>query len=308
MTREMNVEQAQAMDLDFFVATDHDLMPTSWPSAMYTLVLPGIEITSEFGHYNRLFGLTHPYQQTGYQMINDKETLIQSFEKEENETHLNSVNHPYLTVWKWLAEDLKLGKIDCLEIWNDPTYKDNIEATEMALKTWDRLLSDGYSITGIGGSDSHLYPDETYPESSLPSLLGDPTTYVLAENLSGEALKQGVKAGKVYVSRFGYELTLSVAGNEIGQRMSEWTEEVKAQCSVISPSNEECVIEWVVDGEIIEKHTGRTSRVKLSLVPEMYHYVRVNIRKENGELVAFTNPVYFGEKQPTLTYWKEVLE
>src|SRR5690625_7534503 len=71
-----------------------------------------------------------------------------------------SINHPFLTEWKWLLSETPLNKIDTMEIWNDPTYPYNVKATERALLAWNYLLNDGYNITGIGGSDSHFKPTE----------------------------------------------------------------------------------------------------------------------------------------------------
>src|SRR5690606_21668950 len=95
-----------------------------------------------------------------------------------------SINHPFLTVWKWKFTETLLEKIDTIEICNDPTYSDNEKATELALIAWNHLLNDGYQITGIGGSDSHLKPTETYEDSDIPSLIGDPGTFVYCDQLS----------------------------------------------------------------------------------------------------------------------------
>lgn len=309
LTREQNTEQAVKQGLDFFVATDHDLMPTSWPLSFNCLVLPGVEVTSEFGHYNRLFGLTHPFQDKGYRVLDEEIEFVSSFDKQTEEQHLNSVNHPFLTEWKWLAETLPLSKMDSLEIWNDPTYKDNIEATEMALKTWDRLLEDGHKITGIGGSDSHLLPVERYPQSSLPSVIGDPATYVWSEALNGRALKAGVATGKVFVSRFGYEIDLTVNGGTIGDHFSDWDADVSASCMVKAPSDSADIqIDWTLDGSVVTTTNQKEDNQVFTLDPSQYHYIRVTVRSSEGELLAFSNPVFFGEKEPELLTWKDVVE
>lgn len=309
MTREQNLEQAVKQGLDFFVATDHDLMPTSWPLSFNCLVLPGVEVTSDLGHYNRLFGLTHPFQDKGYQVLDEEVDLVSSFNKTDEEQHLNSVNHPFLTEWKWLAKSLPISAIDSLEIWNDPTYEANIEATERALKTWDRLLQDGHKITGIGGSDSHLMPVETYPNSSLPSLIGDPATYVFSEALNGKQLKSGVAEGKVFVSRFNYEIDLTVNGGTIGDHFADWKEEVSASCMIHSPSHSTDIqIEWTIDGSVVTTTRQKEDTQVFLLDSSQYHYVRVTVRSSKGELLAFSNPVFFGEKEPELLTWKDVVE
>lgn len=308
MTRELNMEQAAKQKLDFFVATDHDLMPTSWPLSFHCLVLPGVEITSHLGHYNRLFGLTHPFQEKGYEVLNNETALVESFAKKEKERHLNSINHPFLTEWKWLAETLPLKVTDSLEIWNDPTYEANAQATEQALNAWDLLLEDGYRITGIGGSDSHLLPVETYPNSNSPSVIGDPATYVWADELNGKTLKESVAAGRVYVSRFDYKVDLIINGGIIGDYFSKWHEKVEAICTVDAPNSEDSIIiEWIIDGKVYTTAQSQKDNQLFTLDPRVYHYVRVNIRKPDGTLLAFTNPVFFGEKDTQLKTWEDVL-
>lgn len=52
MTQRMNREQAAKQGLDFFTATDHNVLSTSWPNGD-VLVIPGVEITAGDGQIGR---------------------------------------------------------------------------------------------------------------------------------------------------------------------------------------------------------------------------------------------------------------
>lgn len=45
------MRKARMMDLDFYVPTEHNIIPTGWEDD-YMLILPGVEITTKIGHCN----------------------------------------------------------------------------------------------------------------------------------------------------------------------------------------------------------------------------------------------------------------
>ncbi|WP_445450367.1 CehA/McbA family metallohydrolase [Enterococcus faecalis] len=305
MSREENLIQAEKMGLDFFTATDHNIVPTSWPPSTEVLVIPGVEITSPHGHYNQIGVRSSPFQDKGFLLLQSTESLAESFEKKETQHHLNSINHPFLGEWKWLAGETNLNQVDAIEIWNDPTYHSNPDATEKALLAWDQVLSDGYKITGIGGSDSHLRPEDRYSEAELPSLIGDPSTYVFSEKLDIPSIISHVKAGNVWVSRFDCKIDFSVDGQIAGSRLP-YQDQVTAFAKVTGI--DACTIEWIINGEIKDIEKASESQRSFEFAEDSYYYIRITIRDLEGELIGFTNPVYFGEKQPSLTYWRELVE
>ena len=174
-----------------------------------------------------------------------------------------SINHPFLAPWAWELRETKLDQITSIELCNDPTYHDNPEATEHALSFWSFLLNDGYRITGIGGSDSHLLPEEKYPEAEKPSLMGDPGTYIFAENLTAEALKAGIRAGHAVISRDGF-IEFSVQGEDLlpGDLLVQASGvlEVKLERQDLS------IIQWIVDGEIVQVNEGMRQHLPIHLL------------------------------------------
>ncbi|MBS4219113.1 CehA/McbA family metallohydrolase [Bacillus sp. FJAT-49711] len=315
MTRSSNIESAQKQNLDFFVATEHNIVHTSWTEEGI-LVIPGVEVTSTKGHWNVLGVRQWPDIRTsmpdgGLQTEAGTKRLFQEM---KNTGALCSVNHPFLSPWAWLFNDIPLSMIDSIEIWNDPTFKDNLIATEHALNFWSNVWNEGYHITGIGGSDSHLLPHESYNDDGHPSLIGDPATHVLAQNLSASAILNAVKQGKVFVSR-GPFINLSVSvGKEtfkIGDVITAALEQndFSGTCTVtLENCDENTSIYWIENGEVVLKEQGINSNYTFNWKNTEYRWLRVDIKSEDGQLLAFTNPIYHGNKTPTVSTWGQLLQ
>lgn len=173
---EMNL-RAERQGLDYYAVTDHNYWHRSWPESS-ALVLPGMEITTESGHMN-LFGYG-PF--------------------------LLSLNHPYLSKWRWKIPELAFASLDCLEIDNNPTlaYEEGLEAAQanrMAVRLSDLLWADGYRICAVGGSDVHLKEEERYGESPYASRPGEPATWLYLNTRSAEEVQKALKSCHAYVTR-----------------------------------------------------------------------------------------------------------
>jgi hypothetical protein len=184
------VAAGRAQGLDFLAVTEHNTtshllhLPAHFDSGL--LLLPGIEITTERGHANA-WGIErwHDFRcETPAQMA-------QVLADVRSTGALISVNHPkeFGPPWTFGGEE----EFDCLEVWQAPWFVFN----DQSLGLWDRLLRAGHRITGVGGSDVHQTPlgsEERYP------VVGQPSTWVYAEELSVAALLAGIKAGHVFIS------------------------------------------------------------------------------------------------------------
>jgi hypothetical protein len=332
MTPEDGMAQAKKMGLDYFAVTDHNILPTKWLKDDM-LTIPGVEITSSKGHFNAL-GLKkwidwRPTCTDGGMETEEGMNRIISEVKEAGA--IVSINHPMLKPWEWQFETTPLSAIDVIEIWNDPTYKDNPRATEEALKLWDILWNDGHRIYGIGGSDSHLRPDESYEKNGPPSVIGDPATYVFADELSADSILGGVRSGNVYVSRGPVlDCTIFVNGqsSNFGGEMAEKELTFKPGSDLSAGachgglidfnyrihyenSAEEASLIWILNGTEAKRSKLKQSGTIIEHFQwkrEEQNWLRFEIRKTNGELLAFTNPVYLGQKQPTIHTWQELLK
>lgn len=317
MTPERGMEQAKKMGLDYFTATDHNILPTKWLKDDL-LVIPGIEITSTKGHFNAL-GLTtwvdwRPTCADGGMETDEGMTRILGEARKAGA--IVSLNHPMLKPWEWQYKNTPLSAFDVIEIWNDPTYKDNPKATEEALSLWSILWNDGHRIYGIGGSDSHLLPEDSYEKNGPPSVIGDPATYVFAEELSADSILLGVRKGNVYVSR-GPVLDCDVKVNDIGYKPGKDLKHTSDDKEIhftyeLTYENipEDSSLYWILNGTnhltCKLQQSGKISE-SFKWNKDETNWLRFEIRKQNGELLVFANPVYLGEKQPTIHTWGELL-
>ena len=69
-------------------------------------------------------------------------------ERRKKREWIISINHPFLTIWKWKYGEVGLDDITCLEIINDPTYTDARESNDQAIRYLDFLWEDGHRIWG----------------------------------------------------------------------------------------------------------------------------------------------------------------
>lgn len=292
LSPEENIEVAKKRELSFFSPTDHNFNQTKFPDTDL-LIIEGTEITSKFGHVNVFFTNKSIFEKYSVKGLNTEKWLLEVLKDLKGEIY--SINHPFMDTYEFLVGEYYLEDLKFMEIINDPTYMTSIAAMEKALKAWDILLKNGYKVYGIGGSDSHLYPHEKYENSEYPSLLGDPKTFIYAKNLSKDEIKKAMLAGKISVSREKLLELKKTSDSEISMNLEENTFHGK-----------KLHIELIVDGEIFKTYEDNL-KVNLDL-DENYHYVRANVRCEDGELYGFTNPHFYNldKSEKKIKTWKEL--
>jgi hypothetical protein len=303
MTRSQNIESAKKQHLDFFVATDHNVVTGSWPKGSAISTFAGSEVTTPFGHANVL-GLTdRPYTAASYVQLNMADGAV-AFLAQLGEHNLLSINHPFLGPWSW-SLPLPLRVLGAIEILNDPTYADNVRATDKALAFWSQLWSHGWRIAGIGGSDSHMLPTETYEGSTRPSLLGDPGTFVYVPALTRENVVAQVKKGATMVSRIGRPVFTSPDQADLlpGQQLAATVHHFAL--ALPTDLTTDYTTQWLLDGQIVKSEKGPASTYELD-VASGYHWLRADVRDEADVLVATLTPVYWGTKTPDVTTFTEV--
>jgi hypothetical protein len=208
-------EMAKAEGLDFIAITDHNTIAgfSDLSQDLDFLVIPGIEVTLDEGHFN-VFGMDGwcdwmdgvSMGQAGFTLSNKYRTVTEMLDHISAEGHLNSINHPHLYPWEWLNKETDLHNIHCLELWNDLYYPQNASANPKTvrmwnkwLNMWNKWLNAGHRITAIGGSDYHIPPR---PEENIfGERLGYPTSFVYADELSVKGILAGVRQQRAYVSR-----------------------------------------------------------------------------------------------------------
>jgi len=295
---------AQQRGLDFIAITEHNILTTAWVQTPL-LVMPGVEYTSTRGHWNAI-GLREsiPLAEDAGPILETQEGMNRLIGAARMQGALCSLNHPCLKPWDWTWEDTPLQLFHTIEIVNDPTFPGNREATEQAIRMLDGLWACGHKVWGIGGSDTHMLPTESYTEGGPPSIVGDPTTCVWALQLSAESILSAVRSGHSYVTR-GPELDPKIlTENDAVHRPGDSIRALRATDSVAiellyslqikhAPSSGRIL--WVENGNVVEttELSGEGVYMFRRTWPiSEYHWLRVEVRDAAGWLAAFVNPVY----------------
>ncbi|MEA9392071.1 CehA/McbA family metallohydrolase [Acerihabitans sp. TG2] len=324
-TLEAAVAIIKRQQLDFIFLTEHNICHPALPDCADTLVLPGIEITTDKGHFN-----VHGPQK-GLAMCDadcSSEALIHQGLAIANSTQqpgtmqnaVNgniSINHPMMKPWHWQYASMPLSHVHTMEICCDPTWSTSPAATESALNVLSTLWNNGQRIYAVGGSDSHLTPQERNPQATEPSIYGDPATFVFSHGLCGEGILTGLRQGHVYIERrCGLMVNINqghvLPGQDVGDR------EVNIHVAV-TDRTALYYAECVADGKVISCGQIMTEGIDFKTDMRHYAWVRIDIRRGDlphapgqvgGEFEAMVNPVFNGQRghfaQPKINTWGEL--
>jgi hypothetical protein len=218
---------AESRELDFIAITDHDnthayerrdegytgteTWASGWgrqdqiPGGDPLVWIPDYEANVSGGKHAQMHGATHTYPKAGPQQMAD---AIRA------DGGAFQINHPGDTGWHVYDGD-KDGDgnqdyneftykfpgfaPDALEIWNIGVwlYQPPFIATndhEFPVSMYDDLLDQGFHIAATGGSDNH------WRSTTAAQGVGQPTTWVCAEDRTAPAIIDGVLAGRTRIS------------------------------------------------------------------------------------------------------------
>lgn len=201
---EQLIEKCKKIGLDFAIITDHNYNTVE---RSYNddgiVIIQGQELTGYLGHINvwgKKVPVEPPYN------IDKKEDYIALVNKCKEAHSVISLNHPFCSNCPFRTQKDEFP-FDTVEVWNTIQHSDNIKN----LKWWSDQLLQGKKIMAVGGSDYHR------DYASIP-LLAMPTTYVLAEEKTPEAILYALKQGRSFVTNSpkSSHLLLSVSDVEIG--------------------------------------------------------------------------------------------
>ncbi len=306
--------EARARNLDFFSITDHNVLSAYDLFGPHDdmLIIPGCEITLHYGHFN-MFGFgdgDYPFLDS---LPTDKASYrvqMQTGEVEHTPSELmrlsreagllNSINHPLLSVWRWIDGDTDLRSVDFIEIWNDPTWPENDWGNPDAVTLWTSMLNAGHRLTAIGGTDFHNPEPAAQADGSMIAgdRLNSPTTHVYAQELSGNAIMAALKQRRAYMSMgptvsFGGRMgdTTLMMGDDAG------AVDGRMQVQTTVRGEGKLTAQLVSNGEVIAEARG-DGGVQLALgvgvSAEIPQWHRIDVRDEHNAIVAVTNPIFSG--------------
>jgi hypothetical protein len=199
--------------LDFVHISDHNTVSAS--SFMVDaqsrhpdiLLLPGVEFTTYHGHAGALFTSKFVDFRMGVPGV----TIEGSIDQIHAQGGLFSINHYDLYTadpngdlrnscvgCEWdLDGSFPASKLNAMEVGIQSYNKSGVFLIPRALEHWDHLHALGHmQVAPIGGSDDHHGGQNP---GILGSVIGAPTTMVLAANLSHSAIVEGVRLGRTYI-------------------------------------------------------------------------------------------------------------
>lgn len=321
--------KAEMMHLDYYIATEHNVVHSGWPKTN-VCVMPGVEATTILGHAN-IFGLTKRPEELERLLYDKEETVLAEDMLDLSDTcrkngWLFSINHPFLHIWQWLMDDFSLDRVDCLEIINDPTYAaDEMagaeKANRMAVALADLLWADGHRICAIGGSDSHNLLEERYGNATEPSIPGDPATWLHLHDLTPEHVTEALKDCRCYVTRHCRMVSeFKVCGEDsimkkirFGEKMPEDAVALLYEITLFDCTEKVCFY-MMVNGEKRKLQSVQTSGHSYTvqglthLQKKDWCCIRFGAETEDGSFLFFGNPMTKGSKTHEFLTLGEAME
>ncbi|WP_405871809.1 MULTISPECIES: CehA/McbA family metallohydrolase [unclassified Streptomyces] len=298
---------ARAAGLDFINSSDHNTHSAHphWASEAGDdlLIMLGEEVTTRNGHVLALG--TEPGTFVDWRYRARDHRFGRYARRIRGAGGLVVPAHPHATCigcgWKF-----GFAEADAVEVWNGPWTPDD----EVTLAEWDNLLvaalregqdRDQGWLPAMGNSDAHRDPD----------VVGLPQTVVLADDLTREAIQDGIRAGRSYVAESkSVSLSLTATGDQglragIGERL-EVDGDDPVTVRVEASGAPRCTVRLVTDQGVL--FTGDplpvtgSGTVQWRTTASYAAYVRAELRHETalgplpGVMAAFTNPVFLGRR------------
>ncbi|MGW7363691.1 CehA/McbA family metallohydrolase [Streptomyces sp. NPDC054841] len=291
---------ARAAGLDFINSSEHNTHAAHahWADAAGDdlLVLLGEEITTRNGHVVALGTDPGTFVDWRYRARDNR--FGHYARRIRRAGGLVVPAHPHATCigcnWKF-----GFAEADAIEVWNGPYTPDD----EVSLMDWDSMLvaselSGRRWTPAMGSSDAHRDPDA----------VGTPQTVVLADDLTREAILDGIRAGRSYVTESrDVSVSFDATGGrghhaDIGQRLRTGADEpVTVRLEVRGAPG--CTARFVTDQGVL--HTAALPQsgagtVEWRTTAAHAAYVRAEVRHPAvvpqfpGPLSAFTNPIFLG--------------
>ncbi len=208
------LEFAEQVGLDFIMLSEHNtnsgltLYGGIQPNHPNVLIVPGVEWTTYSGHANAIGATEWVDHKTGVRGM----TAQGAIDAYHAQGALFYPTHPS-------GPDFSLFIGGMWEYDVDPTTLDGVEAWGGiwdSVEFWEQACSDGSHAVAIGGSDDHRAGRDVTPVSRP---MGSPRTLVFAENLSVDAIMDGVRAGRTVVKINGADdpmLQTELSGDRVG--------------------------------------------------------------------------------------------
>lgn len=179
--------------VDFFALTDHNTTSGLRDLPPGMLALPGLELTTFYGHATCL-GITEVvpwYEGSRVRTFGEMAAQVHASGGLVVVAHPFSPPNPLCAGCRWEYPEFSWSDPDLLEIWNGD-QDEHAPINTPALRLWDELLGTGRRIVAVAGSDLH---DVEHLRTKRYA-----RTLVRAEARSTAAILQALRAGRAVVT------------------------------------------------------------------------------------------------------------
>jgi hypothetical protein len=289
--------QARQARLDFVVSTEHNTPSASLIWGQHAgpdlLIVDGEEVTTRSGHWLALGLADGEWIDWRYRAEEPAE-----FRRFADQVHrrggLVVAAHPFCPFvgcpWEF-GYDLP----DAIEVWNGPWSADD----EESVQTWDHLLRHGRWLPAVGNSDAHREPQ----------VVGLPQTAVLAEELTTDAVLDGLRAGRCYLAESAdRELSMTATDQRatagIGDRLAVGPDQ-KVDVEVTATGVTGCTVRLIgAHGTVAVAAAAPdgSATLRATTRPRDTGYLRAEVRHPlptattPDSMVAMSNPVFLGAR------------
>jgi hypothetical protein len=306
----ITVDDAARRGLDFIAITDHnttshyDAMRELQPYFDKTLLIPGRELTTFYGHANMFGSTLFVDYRVGTPQVPDMNAMFRSARQAGA---IVSINHPESPTGEicmgcgWIpASPADMSLVTSVEVINGGGG----HGFFLGVHFWEQQLRNGYRLTAVGGSDNH------HADWALDKVgsVGSPTTVVHAANLSVAAILDGIRAGHVFLDLTGSRnklLELHAQDSADSAEMGDDLEPQKSEAITLQvhvTSCEGATVRVLLDGQESsdlpqQSITSADQNLDLKWTADgARHWLRAEVRDSQGQLLLFGNPIYIGFK------------
>ena len=238
----------------------------------------GEEITTPAGHANA-WGL-QGQRWVDFRVRPHEKRIGELVEVAHRQGALFSINHPAGECAGCAWEHEIPDGVDAIEVWNG-----RHGPQERAVAMWERLLREGRRVTAVGASDWHRPPDP----------IDGANVRVFAHTETQAGILDGIKAARVIVMRAASDQT-PVFSVRSGSRSATVGDSLTigggpGAIEIEAPgvaSGRAVVVLNITRIPVVLDGAGK-ARIERALEPG---YIRLETYDANGEMVAFTNPVF----------------
>ena len=301
---------AETSGLDFVAITDHNTLSqlndirSMQPVFPRTLLIPGTEVTTFFGHANVVGNTDVVDFQLGSPRLPGLSRLL---DQAASRDAFVSINHPSLPSGEvcmgcgWSVTETDWSRIDAIEVVNGSTLRTaGPESPLHGVRFWEARLSEGYRITAIGGSDNH---DALDLAGARQSPIGHPATLVFTPTLSVRDVVDGVRAGHVTIDVAGLPKARLDMTARAGARTAGMGDDLLLQAGD-QARLEVTLTGFPVDVRLEPRSDGLSvsAMSSASASGAVFRFsledgassgwMRMNVRAADGRLLMIGNPVY----------------